>query len=83
MPPALPPSALNSQNWYFIAIGRVIHCYRKKPGALLGLIYNKLNCIDMGIALCHICEESESFYFMQNPAAPQKKGYLYLGTVTE
>ncbi|MCL1859374.1 MAG: nitroreductase [Oscillospiraceae bacterium] len=77
----LAPSAVNAQNWYFIAENGKIHCYRKKANPLLGFIYNKLHCIDMGIALCHIAEESESFYFSKELGTATKKGYVYMGTV--
>jgi nitroreductase len=77
----LAPSAVNSQNWYFAAQNGIIHCYRKKANPVLGFIYDKLNCIDMGIALCHIASESESFSFAKEADTPVKKGYIYTGTV--
>jgi len=77
----LAPSAVNMQNWYFIADNGKIHCYRKKPGPLLGFMFNKFGCIDMGIALCHIAEESDAFSFAKETAAPERKGYVYMGTV--
>jgi len=77
----LAPSAINSQNWYFIAESQKIHCYRKKNNPLVGLIYNKMNCIDIGIAICHIAEESDNFHFMKEADAPVRKGYIYTGTV--
>ena len=79
----LAPSAINSQNWYFIADGGKIHCYRKKNNPLLGLIYNKMNRIDMGIAICHIAQESENFSYAKEADAPQRKGYIYTGTVSQ
>ena len=77
----LAPSAVNAQNWYFVAAGGNIHCYRKKSNPLLGFIYDKLHCIDMGIALCHIAEESEDFRFSKETGVSQRKGHVYLGTV--
>jgi len=77
----LAPSAVNAQNWYFVAGNGKIHCYRKKSNSLLGFIYNKLHCIDMGIALCHIAEESSDFHFSKEPGASVRKGYVYMGTV--
>lgn len=77
----LAPSALNEQDWYFIAEDGYIHCYRKKPNVIMNFIKNKLNCIDMGIALCHIYEESETFSYKKLDTAPEKKGYIYMGTV--
>ena len=77
----LAPSAVNAQNWYFIAENGKIHCYRKKSNSLLGFIYNKLHTIDMGIALCHIAEESDGFSFTKESEVPARKGYVYMGTV--
>jgi len=77
----LAPSGMNAQNWYFIADSGKIHCYRKKPGGLLGLMGAKLGGIDMGIALCHIASESESFTFTQDAGAPERKNLIYAGTV--
>lgn len=77
----LAPSAVNAQNWYFAAKNGIIHCYRKKSNPLLGFIYNKLHCIDMGIALCHIAEESEKFDFVKESNVTERKGYVYTGTV--
>ena len=77
----LAPSATNSQNWYFVAENGKIHCYRKKANPLLGFIYNKLHAIDMGIALCHIAEESDNFTFGKEADTPDRKGFVYMGTV--
>ena len=78
----LAPSAMNAQNWYFSASSGKIHCYRKKSNPLVGFIYNKMHCIDMGIALCHIAQESEDFKFSRETGVPERKGYVYTGTVS-
>jgi len=78
----LAPSGMNAQNWYFIADEGNIHCYRKDSGPLLGFIYNKLSCIDIGIALCHIAEESSDFRFLKEQGVPVRKGLIYIGTVS-
>jgi nitroreductase len=80
----LAPSAVNSQNWFFAADNGKIHCYRKKLNPIVGLIYNRLNRIDMGIAIYHIAAESkdlEQFEFAKSKIAPERKGYVYTGTV--
>jgi nitroreductase len=77
----LAPSAMNAQGWFFAAGPGKIHCYRKKNNPLLGFLTNKLGSIDMGIALCHIAAESESFRFAKEANAPARKGYVYMGTV--
>ena len=78
----LAPSAMNAQNWYFVAGNGKIHCYRKKSNPLLGFIYDKLHCIDMGIALYHIAEGSETFRFEKEANVPVRKGHVYTGTVS-
>ena len=78
----LAPSAVNAQNWYFIATGGNIRCYRTKSNSLLGFIYNRMHCIDIGIALCHIAEESDGFSFINEADMPERKGCVYTGTVT-
>ena len=78
----LAPSAMNAQKWFFIAGNGKIQCYRKKSVNALGFIYNKLHSIDMGIALCHIAEESADFHFSKEAEAPERKGYIYMGTVS-
>jgi len=77
----LAPSGVNAQNWYFIAENGKIHCYRKKANPLLGFIYNKLACIDIGIAIYHIAAESENFIFIKEKNPPERKGCIYMGTV--
>ena len=77
----LAPSGMNAQNWFFVAEDGKIHCYRKKANPLFGFIYNKLACIDMGIALCHIAQESENFEFSRLNNTPERKGHVYMGTV--
>lgn len=79
----LAPSGVNAQNWFFIADGGKIHCYRKKPNALMGLMFGKLGCIDMGIALCHIAKESDNFRFIKELDVPVRKGLIYSGTVAD
>jgi len=77
----LAPSAVNMQNWYFVAENGKIHCYCKKLNPLLGFMFNEMVRIDMGIALCHIAEESDNFQFSKELTVPHCKGYVYMGTV--
>jgi len=77
----LAPSAINAQNWFFHAENGKIHCYRKKANPLLGLMFNKMHAIDMGIAICHIAEETDNFRFEQDTCTPARKGHVYTGTV--
>ena len=78
----LAPSGVNKQNWYFIAEDGKIHCYCIKPSGLMKLFFNQLGRIDMGIALCHIAEKSESFSFSKEANPPTRKGCVYMGTVS-
>lgn len=77
----LAPSAINGQNWYFVAEGDKIYCYRKKLNPIQALIYDKMVDIDMGIAICHIAAESADFCFIKETNAPERSGYVYMGTV--
>ena len=77
----LAPSAMNMQNWFFIATNGKIHCYLRKTNPLLGLIYGKMNRIDLGIAICHIAQESDKFSFAKMDDAPMRKELIYIGTV--
>ena len=65
-----------------IAENGKIHCYRKKANSVFGSFTNKLSSIDMGIALCHIAQESKGFHFAQDPDPPVRKGCIYTGTIS-
>jgi len=77
----LAPSGMNAQNWYFIADSGKIHCYRKKSKSPLAFMLNNLARIDLGIAICHIAEESTDFSFTKEQDTPAKKGHVYTGTI--
>ena len=77
----LAPSGMNAQNWHFAAENGKIHCYWKKTNSAFSFITNKLSRIDLGIALCHIAEESRDFHFVKDADAPVRKGWVYAGTV--
>ena len=78
----LAPSGINAQGWFFIATGGKIHCYRKKPNPITGLVLGPMGEIDLGIAVCHIYIESGNFKYEKETNAPVKKGFIYMGTVT-
>ena len=83
----LAPSAMNGQPWYFVCRDGVIDLYRKKQNPVLGLILDKMNRMDMGIALCHIClageQEGIPFCFTTDasPIADGPAGYTFFGQV--
>ncbi len=74
----LAPSGINAQGRYFSASNGKIRCYRKKPGIIAP---EKLGQIDMGIALWHIASETKNFRFTKEPGTPERKGFIYTGTV--
>jgi len=76
----LAPSGRNAQNWFFSASDGKIRCYRKK--SMIGIMDN-LSRIDIGIALCHIEKESVGFCFLKETGAPERKGFVYVGTVAK
>src|ERR1035437_7033600 len=53
-PVRLAPSASNSQPWYFSGTVEEMNVTREKPGLLKAYIYERMNQIDVGIALCHL-----------------------------
>lgn len=50
----LAPSATNSQPWRFRTTPEMIHAYRVNVNLLKAWLYERMNQIDMGIALCHL-----------------------------
>ena len=50
----LAPSATNSQPWRFRTTPDAIHAYRMNVNLLKAWLYERMNKIDMGIALCHL-----------------------------
>ncbi len=75
------PSASNSQNWFFVANNGNIDAYQKKT---ITRMYDRINRLDMGIALCHLFVATEHLgkeFVFTKEAGKEKKGYLYIGTV--
>lgn len=78
-PARLAPSSVNSQPWYFTHDGDVIHAWRAAPSGLMRKAMERMNRIDMGIALAHLGVCNEGFrYFRAEP--PEMKGYIYTGS---
>ena len=78
----LAPSGINAQGWFFVANNGKIHCYCKKLNPIMGLVLGRMGEIDLGIAICHIFKESDSFKYVKEADAPMKKGFIYMGTIT-
>ena len=81
-PARLAPSSVNSQPWYFTHEDDVIHVWRVQPTGLMRKALEKMNRIDMGIALAHlyVCNPETFHYFRAEQ--PDRKGYVYTGSLT-
>lgn len=72
-PARLAPSAVNSQPWYFVHEGDIIHTYCSLKGSRL----------DAGIALAHLyVANEETFRFFKADKMSDLTGYGYIGSVT-
>ena len=88
-PARLAPSTRNSQPWYFTedngkAVNDNIVVWRKQPKGLDKLLIDRMNWLDMGIALCHAVLSLEharkKFEIKTNKPPKAKEGYDYLMT---
>lgn len=82
----LAPSATNGQPWYFISEKDQIHLYQVEPNFIKKFFYEKMNKIDMGIALAHLWlaadHHQQEFNVEKLSESPVKvEGYNYLTTV--
>ncbi|AOT71226.1 nitroreductase family protein [Geosporobacter ferrireducens] len=83
----LAPSGINSQPWFFAGGESMIHAYCIKSNILKAILYEKINKIDMGIAICHIWLAAKHFgkdiQLICNKEAEDHapKGYDYIVTV--
>jgi len=84
----LAPSATNSQPWRFRTEPGAVHVYRKKPWLLSAYFYERMNRIDMGIALCHLwiaaLEKSEQvrLQWVEEAARQAPAGTTYTMTLS-
>jgi len=81
------PSSTNSQPWYFIRSGDMIHVFCRSLNRLTGKFYEKFNRIDIGIACCHIwlagLHQGKNPVFMKDRKSAQAMpGYDYILTVS-
>ncbi len=83
----LAPSATNSQPWFFIKDNHKIHVYCVKTNAIKAVIYEKVNKIDMGIAICHLwiaaAHLGKRLQWEYNESAVEHspKGFYYISTL--
>ena len=80
-PVRLAPSASNTQARYFSGSPEEIIVSREKLNPIKAVLYQKLNQIDIGIALCHLWlsfEHQGKKLTYDNTAAPVSKGYEFM-----
>lgn len=84
-PVRLAPSASNSQPWFFSGSREEINVSREKPNFLKAPIYERMNQIDVGIALCHLwlsIEHQGKSAVISFPNETPPKGHEYMAKVT-
>lgn len=82
IPAQLAPSAINSQPWYFKHVNDGFDVYQVKQNILKRQILEKLNMIDMGIALAHMyLSNMDTFEFKIKTSFDDLKGYTYIGSI--
>ncbi len=80
----LAPSASNSQPWFITGNAEKIQVIRVKLGTIRALIYDKLNQIDIGIALSHLYIAAKmkgrnvEFFYDKKDESIAPKGYEYM-----
>jgi len=81
----LAPSARNSQPWYFTGDEGKVQVWRRQPKLFDKLLIDRMNWIDMGIALCHAALALENagreFTVELAPPAQGPEGHEYLLTL--
>jgi nitroreductase len=83
-PVRLAPSASNSQPWFFSGSPEEIDVSREKPGFLKAPLYERMNQIDIGIALCHLwlsLEHRGKTASVSFPQGTPPKGHEYMAKV--
>ena len=80
-PARLAPSSVNSQPWYFTHEGDMIHVWRVAPTGLMRRGMEKMNRIDMGIALAHLYVSNPDTFRFFREEQPARKGYVYTGSI--
>jgi len=80
----LAPSSINSQPWFFSGDKENIVISRVKLGSIKTFIYEKLNQVDMGIAMCHLYIAAKmngknvKFFYAENDTLEVPKGNKYV-----
>ena len=82
------PSAVNSQPWFFTGTKDELHAFCIKLNPLTAIFFEKVNKIDMGIALCHLKTASDhfgrqsEFLFNAPPKDLSPAGFYYIATLS-
>ncbi len=79
----LAPSATNGQPWFFKVFEDKIDVYRQQPNFIKAIFYDKMNKIDMGIAICHIWLAANHFnktieFDLSEENVESLKEYIYV-----
>lgn len=76
------PSAMNSQPWYFTHTSDVeYNIYRKRQNILKRRLLDRLNKVDIGIALAHLyIANRDTFEFYVKEDCEKIDGYIYEGS---
>ncbi len=78
----LAPSASNGQPWYLFLEDNKVHIYSEKHGFIKSKVYEKMNKIDIGIALSYLyISNRENFKFHTEENHKDLKNYNYIGCV--
>lgn len=83
----LAPSATNSQPWFITGDAQRMHISRVKLNPIKALIYDKMNQIDLGIALCHLDlaakmkGQEAQFIYDERDKDKAPGGYEYMASV--
>jgi len=84
-PVRLAPSARNMQSWHFIKGENKVIVWRKQPGGMLKLLIDRMNWVDMGIAMCHVVlaleHAGKALKITIDSPAKAREGYDYLLTL--
>ena len=82
-PVRLAPSSCNTQPWYFVHDGDVMHVYWDQKAILRKAILGYFNQIDMGIGLAHLyVTNPETFRFFRVDGVATIRGFQYIGSIT-
>jgi len=81
-PARLAPSSVNSQPWYFVHEGDVVHVYCAHQGLFRAKTLTEMNRIDIGIALAHLYVSNRGTFRFFKADAPVKKDHTYIGSMT-